>query len=269
MGSAFWREVKIDCGKEFRAVEIFQYSGNPQRKPRKPKTQISSPAQQNLNDKRAKRYLLQLILSNFGPGDYVAHLNYQNKYKPENAADALRIFRRFIGRINYKLKKRGLEPCRYICITAEGEVHGRIHHHVFLRCGLSRDEIEDLWWAKKETKKTRREMLGGCNVDRLKDWSGAGILEMAKYVTRQAKGKKKWTQSQNLKRPKIRRANDTRFSMRMMGKVLSEDVKSQAIANFIHKHYPGWQPVQIEKAAPETEHLWGGGLYLLLHRMEP
>lgn len=269
-GETFWRENKIDCGDSWRAVEIFQYSDRrctAARKKRKAKAMMSSPAQQNLNEKRARRYLLQLILANFEEGDYIAHNTYADKYLPENGEAAGKLAKRFLDRISYALKKRSLPPLKYVCITSEGTVHGRFHHHIFLSCKLSRDEIEDMWWAVKGTKSKKREMLGGINVDRLKDWTGDGIYEMAKYVTRQAKGRKKWTQSQNLKKPKMKRANDTKYRRKTMELVMEMDEKSEALREFIQKNYPGYAPVQIEKVDPNIEYCWGGGIYLLLRKI--
>ncbi len=173
--NSFIREVKIKCGPSYQAVEIFPYSDRrteAARKKRKTKTVLSTPAQQNLNDKRSRRYLQQLILTNFGPGDMIAHPTYSDRHKPESWDAAQKNIKRWISRINYACKKRGLPAAKYICITPEGAVHNRIHHHVFLSCGLERDEIESMWWASKGSRTKPPDMLGGINVDRLKDWNG-------------------------------------------------------------------------------------------------
>ena len=271
-GTTFWREnkIKLDRGGQWQAVEIFQYSDGKQsaaRRARKKKSVLSTPAQQNLNDKRSRRYFLQLLLANFDEGDYIAHNTYSDKYLPETEEEAGKIVRKWLDRIAYALKKQKKPPMKYAAITTVGDINGRIHHHVFLRCELDRDEIEDMWWAVKGTKTRKKEMLGGINVDRLKDWSGDGILDMAKYVTRQAKGKKKWTQSQNLIRPKEKRPNDSKYSSRTMGRVLEMEVCSREFEEFTGKNYPGFRVVQAEKVEPNTEYCWSGGIYLLLRRI--
>lgn len=267
---AFWRENKIDCNQDWRAVEIFKYSDRPSTgKARRPKSQLSTPAQQNLNEKRSRRYFVQLILANFCEGDYVVHLTYSDKYLPQTTEAAGKILRRWLDRIAYTLKKRGLPPMQYIAVTAQGTIHQRIHHHVFLRCLLDRDELENMWWAVKGTKKTKREMLGGANVDRLKDWSGDGIYEMAVYVARQTKGKKKWTQSQNLKRPKLKRANDSKYRQKTMTKLLELQPDSPEFQGFLTKNYPGWKAIRVEIEQPKVEEwAWAGGIYLLLRRSD-
>lgn len=271
-GTTFWREnkIRIDKGGEWMAVEIFQHSDNRTaavRRIRKKKSVLSTPAQQNLNDKRSRRYFMQLVLANFREGDFVAHNTYSDKYLPETEEDARKILKKWLDRISYALKKQKKPPLKYAAITTTGDIHGRIHHHVFLSCDLSRDELEEMWWAVKGSKNRKREMLGGINVDRMKDWSGDGIFDMVKYVTRQAKGKKKWTQSQNLIRPKEKRPNDTKYSGRTMAQVMEMDMDGEEFLQFVQKNYPQYTVVQAEKAEPNLAYYWPGGIYLLLKRI--
>ncbi|MDN5953908.1 MAG: hypothetical protein L0H99_08380 [Loigolactobacillus coryniformis] len=47
------------------------------------KQRESAPKQKNLNDKNAKRYLIQLGNGNFGAGDLHVSCTYSNEYLPE------------------------------------------------------------------------------------------------------------------------------------------------------------------------------------------
>ena len=268
--TTFWRENKIDVSGQWRAVEIFQYSdGRTQavRKKRKAKAMMSSPAQKNLNDRKSKRYFEQLVLANFQEGDFVVHLNYSDRWLPPTFQEARKIVKKFLNRIAYAMKQKGQE-LRYICVTAEGKVNGRIHHHVFLNAGLTMEEIEDMWWAVKKTKKNPAQMYGGANVDRLKDWSGEGIYNMVRYVSQQTKGEKHWTQSQNLKKPRLKRANDTKYKKKTMEKIMDTEIRSDDFRKFLQKNYPGWEAVKIEKETPgDSGWNWSGGLYLLLRKI--
>ena len=80
MNGIFVREKVVHCGKDFLCPEIYPYTGQQLEANRGgrrgKKKNVSAPAQKNLNDKRAKRYFVQLANSNFGRGDLVVHLSY-------------------------------------------------------------------------------------------------------------------------------------------------------------------------------------------------
>ena len=84
----FIRQKVIHCGKqnrktEYIEVDIFPYQETGRRK-RKRKETISPPKQQNLNDKNARRYLVQLIKSNFGNDDIHLVLTYRTDTEPKD-----------------------------------------------------------------------------------------------------------------------------------------------------------------------------------------
>ena len=66
----FVREKSIHCGKDHLEVDIYQLSDKHLRKKKSQKREkVTAPAQKNLNDKNAKRYLRQLVKTNFKTGD--------------------------------------------------------------------------------------------------------------------------------------------------------------------------------------------------------
>ena len=79
----FVREKKTYCGKEFMEVDIYSLSDSHLRKkPSRKKKKVSTPSQQNLNDKNAKRYLRQLAKANFVSGDLHVSCTYRDDYLP-------------------------------------------------------------------------------------------------------------------------------------------------------------------------------------------
>ena len=195
MNGIFVREKVVHCGKNFLCPEIYPYTGQQLEANRGgrrgKKKNVSAPAQKNLNDKRAKRYFVQLANSNFGRGDLVVHLSYAPEWLPESEEEARKIVARYLRRLAYLRKKRGLEPLKYLCVTQVGRKKNgshRLHHHVLINGGLDRDEVEALWWAVKETRDREAVMYGYANADRLKPGK-LGIAQMAGYMVQDSAGK--------------------------------------------------------------------------------
>ena len=105
MKNTFIREKAIHCGKDFLMPEIFPYTGRQQqavRGRRKKKIKVTEPAQKNLNDRRAKRYFVQLALANFGKArdkDVVIHLTYAPEFLPGTEKEAHKIAVTYLRRV--------------------------------------------------------------------------------------------------------------------------------------------------------------------------
>jgi len=205
---SFMREKKIFCGPDFLEVDIFPYTQaqvQAAKGKRSKKEKVSQPKQMNLNDKNARRYFVQLGNTNFGEGDYHGTFTYAPENLPQSPEEADRIFRNFLDRVRYATKKAGLPPVKYMLVTAykttkDSEKPTRIHHHIIMSGGLSRDEIEDLWRKRKKKGQKKGDAIGYANVDRLQP-QGNGIAALCTYLTKQTGGKKRWTSSQGLDKP--------------------------------------------------------------------
>ena len=270
MKKSFMREKVIHCGNDYLAPEIFPYTGNQQkavRGKRGKKKRVSEPKQKNLNDKRAKRYFIQLANSNFGEGDLAVHLTYAPEFLPDTYEEAVKNAINFLRRVAYLRKKRGLPPLKYLLITQMGRkkkgTH-RIHHHILMNGGLDRDEVEALWWKVKESKKQKRPavMFGWANADRLKP-NKKGIANMAGYMVQDSAGKKHWTQSQNLEKPWHRGPNDGKYPRNKLEKIAKLPADSEEYRNFWEKKYRGWELVDSERQYVEQS---GWYFYLTMRR---
>ena len=75
---SFIREKKIFCGDHYREVDIFPYTDAQKstsgRGKRSKKIKESPPKQKNLNDKNARRYLVQIGELNFGADPDALHV---------------------------------------------------------------------------------------------------------------------------------------------------------------------------------------------------
>lgn len=268
MKNSFMREKVIHCGKNFIAPEIFPYTGRQQgaAKGRRGKKQkVSEPKQKNLNDRRAKRYFVQLANTNFGEEDLAVHLTYSPEYLPETEEKAHEIATRYLRRVAYRRDKLGLPPLKYILITQEGRKRNgthRIHHHIIMNGGLDRDEVEAMWWKVKGTKKREAVMYGWANADRLKP-NKKGIANMAGYMVQDSAGKKHWTQSQNLEKPWHRGPNDTKYSRRQLERIAKLPQDSEEYKQFWERQYKGWELVDSEQRYVEQS---GWHFYLTMRR---
>lgn len=221
------REKKIYSGK-YLEVEIYPITKQEQKQKRKKKTKVSLPKQRNLNDKNAKKHLRRLINTNFTDKDIALHLTYDNKHLPRDEEEARRNLSNFFRRVKNYRKKHGMEELKYIAVTEYKETDEkdkrtktRIHHHLVVS-GMDRDKLEELWGK------------GKANADRLQA-DETGYEALARYITKDPKGSKRWSQSRNIKQPKVS-VNDHRISYRKVWDLS----KSQGDKKEFESLYPGY-----------------------------
>lgn len=236
----FVREKKTYCGKEFMEVDIYPLSDSHLRKkPSRKKKKVSTPSQQNLNDKNAKRYLRQLAKANFVSGDLHVSCTYRNDYLPGTMEEAEKEVTNFIRRINYRNKKKGLPAIKYIIIT-EGHCKKdelvRVHHHIIMS-GAEREMVENLWRKPRAKGQKVGDRIGFCNADRLQVDDDGGISVIMNYLSKRPTGKKRWRASQNLIKPEETVADKkwTRRKLMAVAGVADDDFA------FWNKKFPGWQ----------------------------
>lgn len=216
MSKAFQREKKIDC-QDYREVDILPRTENADKavKGKRGKRQkVSEPKQKDLNDKNSRRYLVQLGNGNFGIGDIHQTATYSPEFLPATIEEAENIMSNFLRRVDYRRKVLGLDRLKYILVTEyntgeDGEAIKRIHHHIIMNGGMDRDDLELMWtynrinWRKVYEEPGYREsieQLGFTNADRIQV-NENGIEALCKYLTKDPKGKKRWSSSRNLERP--------------------------------------------------------------------
>ena len=207
-------------------------------------------AQERANHARSIRRAVLLAEENFTQEDYFLHLTYKSEPTEERARRDLQNFLRRIKRIR---ARRGLPELKYM-YAAEGGDGKRIHAHMLISGGMSRDEMEGIW---QETTAGRG---GRCRADRLETEDGqteAAVMYMAKELwARGLKGKdaqaediarymadrpgtrRRWCVSRNLREPKTR-TSDSKVSAarirRMAGGFPAE------AREIMEKLYPGYR----------------------------
>ena len=268
MGTAFGREIRTYCGKEYMDVELFRYSDERERaakRPRRRREKITLPKQARLNEKKARRLFEQILKANFTGKDYHVTLTYDRWHLPETIEDGEKQVRNYIRRANRRRTKQGLPPMRYVLITEgvtgkNGQVK-RLHHHLVAEGGLSRDEMEELW-------SLRGKRIGYANADRLQP-DEAGLTAIAKYLTKEPAGKKRWSCSRNLIRPGRTAPNDSKYSPRKLEKICRDG--EIWLREWWEKQYPGWtvagDPAEVIEATPPDEYN-GWGIYARLRKKD-
>ena len=255
---AFVREQKYEC-KDYREVDLVariepRRAGEPNRRQR-----LVCPSKKVLNESRSLRYFTLTARGNFGVGDLHLSLTYApgTEPDPETADRQVHNYLRYLQR---RCKRLGLPKIKWLLVRSVTEKDGkptRIHHHLILRCGMDRTEIERIWkWGRANTK-----VIGD-------DWLGDGIARVARYLSHQMAGRKSWTGSNNLVHPDRLPNNDHRLpnndhrlSLRKLDWLATREWREQEVwgaelqrlttLDTWQKMYPGWRIVGYRTACGE------------------
>lgn len=277
----FVREKRIYCGKEWLEVDIVPVTNMPETG--KPKGKGSSQKQQNLNDKNSKRRFVQIANTNFNEEDLHISATYNEAHLPMTLEEAEKNVHNYLNRVKRRMKRVTGQDLKYMLVTEytpeeeEGQLtlEGledtgtkavRIHHHIIINGGLSREDLELMWsttrinWKKAQDPKYRREVdfIGFVNCDRLQP-NENGIEGLVNYINKRKKGCKKWSTSQNLKKPKVKK-NDHKYSFRK----LRQYAQTPEDKEIWRKQYKGYEPTKIDY---QYNDYTGWSVYLRLRKV--
>lgn len=238
MRASYVREQRHICGEFYQEVDIYTVSAAEHGASMKAKKKAASRlVQQNLNDKNARRHLVQLLNTNFvGVGAVHISLTYAERYLPDSPEAAEHDLELWLRRVARALKKKGADPAKYIAVMEyreeNGELAVRYHHHVVILCDLTRDELESLW----RTAGKNGEPMGYVNADRIQAEQGS-LEQLAEYLTKYPKRKHRWKYSRGLKQPERPRPNDSKYTRRSVEKLVRERLDSR---EYWEKQFPGY-----------------------------
>lgn len=238
-----YRERKYVCGDY---IEIAIYPVYTQTRGRSQRKKPTSEVQQQLNRRHATDRLRRLLHTNFNPKDLFVTLTFDEDSLPKTVADCQRAVQNFLRRVKRKYAKAGIEP-RYIYILEYGEEHRRLHAHLVISEGLSRDELSALWGQ------------GTVSADRLR-FEADGLTALAVYLT---KGKddegdrltfKRWSGSRNLEQPIITERDGRISHKKMLG-----FCENGGDGEYLETQYNGYETVDLTVCLSADLY---GGLYL-------
>lgn len=163
--------------------------------PRKGRAEKQNPTpdqMQVVNERDAEDKLRLIIDNNFYVDDFYLTFTYSAIL---DSLEAKKTMHNFMRRLAYFYKKRG-KILKYILVT---EYKKRIHHHVLINqfVELTTTVLRKLWphgWAKKES-------YGGTAEDAKKIASYFIKEKKSAFYQDQEKFKKRWSCSENLKKP--------------------------------------------------------------------
>ena len=266
MRTVYWREQRHICGESYdRAayMEVDLYPVTPaehRASSRAKRRAATCLAMQRYNERRARRYHVQLVNTNFREGDLSWTGTYDDEHLPgpEDRERADRDWSNFIKRLYRWCRKhsvarpRWIEVTEYTTVQPDGTTLGRHHHHAILErvVGLTREVLEGLWTAGM----TRCEPL------RVEHGS---VESLVNYLSKNRRCSRSWRQSRGLKKPIVPKPNDTRWSRKRLEEASTTHVDD---GEYWSRMYPGWTLERVEATVFE-----GGQRHTLviLHRREP
>lgn len=165
-------QFEIEIYPQFRSMDEVPPEGRTIKKD-------NNKAQKNLNDKNARKYVERLINENFSDRDIWMTLTYDDAHlPPDGDVDAaIKNVQKYIRRINYQRKKRGLPNAKYVYVTAYNpDAEIRWHHHIVMDGALDMETVESCW--KQSSRNEVRRLQTDEN----------GLSGMANYIVEEIKG---------------------------------------------------------------------------------
>ena len=226
-GQMGYRTKTTRAGKRLE-VDVYPVFGYQDRmRARAAKQQVTPETMRRVNLANAKRRIIQLADANFTEEDIHLTLTYEN---PPIYSRCQRDVCNFLAAVKRRRAKRGLPELKYIYVIEDDEdgVKKRIHTHILMSGGMSREELEALW-AK-----------GYANADRLQP-DERGLEAVARYLVKSQRNRRKWCSSKNLKKPDVR-VSDCKLSNAKVRRI-ARNLPNEA-RDIMRKAYPGYEFVE-------------------------
>lgn len=261
MGKLYYREQKTICGKSYdtaQYMEVDLYPVSQQKHKasvRAKRREAQSLAMQAYNDKRAKRYHVQLVNTNFKAGDFSWTGTYDDEHEPgEDERDRVdKDWGNFIKRVYRYCDRHNIKRPKWVMATEyrtkdeeSGKTLGRHHHHAIIERteGLTRDILESLWVDKNG------EPIGFTRCENLQVDHGS-VESLVKYISKNKRCDRHWRQSRGLQKPLTPMPNDTKWSRKRFEEAATDHIDD---AEYWEKQYPGYTLNRVETSVTDDGH---------------
>lgn len=194
--------------------------------------EVSKEAIAAHNQIAAEKRIVRLVETNFTGKDWYFTATIEGDKLP-TLDEMQKMVGNFIGRINYRRKKLGLGNAKYIYVIEgyeEGSRQKRLHFHMIIDGGLSRETLREIWGR------------GRTKCDELDPKSYNGLINLAKYMVKDPRGRKRWVPSKNLKQPIVTIA-DRKIRSSAARRIAQSTAEAAAA---LEKIYPGYEHVGTE-----------------------
>ena len=146
-------------------------------------------AQAKVNQMRRRRYVTRIVNLNFDERSIMLELDYAPGVYTDSMDEAKRHIRNYIRRIKRLYEKHGA-VLKYIYTTERGEESGRVHHHLIVSGGVSKEALLAAWKMSKR------------GYARHLEFSENGYTDLAVYYAKRNEAFERcFTCSKNLVRP--------------------------------------------------------------------
>lgn len=257
------REKRTVCGKNYMEVDIMPVTEREHLDRRRRKEKPSSDAQKNLNDRRAKRYFIQLVNTNFHARDLRVDLTYNDEHLPATPEEAEHRFELWRRKVLRYAAREGWPRPKWTCVTESGKNSKgkavRIHHHVLISGYLDRDALEKLWCTGRGK---AAKPLGIVRTERLQPQGGT-LTAIAAYMLKSAARKRRWRSSLNLEQPQTPPPNDTKYTRAKLARLVQGYIYD---GEWWAKQYTGWDLIE---SSAEYNELTGWAVTAKLRRRVP
>lgn len=205
------------------------------------KQKMTSAARARMNVKTSWEKCRLTAAANFGAGDLFVSLTYDESSLPAHREEATSKMAGFLRQLRAAYKRADAQELKYLYVTEHKHGEGRWHHHAFIS-GNSRagELIRSLWTYGLVDIKP---------VDPLQ------LVDLAKYFCKESVderrkvGKRLWTPSKNLSKPKIERqyvSDDFTLTVPPGGYLIENPSSRNNYGEFSYLEY--WQPGSAESA---------------------
>ena len=238
-GQKGYRTKTTKAGPRLEA-EIYPIFGKEERdRAREAKRNLTPEKIQKHNDEKARKQLVRLMDANFGAGDLSLGLTYKVNPGQDRVEKDVR---NFVDRLRRARARKGLPELKYIYAIewVEDGKEKRPHCHFVTQGDISAEELKKIWGTD----------TGFCNVDTLQPDREDGLEALARYIydqnpgTPREKGKRKYSCSKNLKKPKTRVSDTkaTRATVKRLSGVFETDPREAR--RIMEKLYPGYEYIR-------------------------
>lgn len=215
---------------------------------RRAKRKLSTEAQQRMNAKYSWEKLEMQLAANYGPGDLVACLTFDDEHLPPDRKGVLARLKRFRSDIAEVRKRKG-QPLPRIHWAVEN-VHDSGRWHVHIVIDSTGDDFRDIiscWPYGTDIEITRLRLDSEKNYETL-----------ARYMCKEARerpGLRSWSYTRNCRKPEVETfpvPDGTDIQPPEDATVIADEIKRTEYAEYHFIKYLTVSPQQLQAATPKT-----------------